>query len=90
MTRVPRPTIACSTSPALRGRTRHYSDGQALDFAALSHRDSIYLDVHCTVWTPASFVEVMSRVIGMGLINAQLSEPIGRNPAPAGTSSSST
>ena len=60
---------------------RHYSDGQALDFAALSHRDGIYLDVHCTVWTPASFVEVMSRVIGMGLINAQLSEPIGRNPS---------
>jgi hypothetical protein len=60
---------------------RHYSDGQALDFAALSHRAGVYLDVHCTVWTPTSFVEVMSRVIGMGLINAQLSEPIGRNPS---------
>ena len=59
---------------------RHYSDDQALEFAALSQRDRTYLDVHCTVWTPASFVEVMSRVIGMGLINAQLSEPIERAP----------
>lgn len=59
---------------------RHYSDDQALDFAALSYREGMYLDVHCTVWTPLSFVEVMSRVIRMGLINAQLSEPIGRDP----------
>ncbi len=60
---------------------RHFTDDQALDLAARSQQSSIYLDVHCTVWTPDSFVGVMSRVIDMGLINAQLSEPIGRNPS---------
>jgi len=28
---------------------RHYTDEQALEFAANSHRDGNYLDVHCTV-----------------------------------------
>ena len=62
---------------------RHYSDNQALDFAAVSHRDGTYLDVHCTVWTPASFVDVMSRVVGMGLMNVQISTPVERNPESA-------
>jgi hypothetical protein len=59
---------------------RHYTDEQALEFAALSHREGTYLDVHCTVWTPASFVDVMSRVVGMGLMNVEMSTPVERNP----------
>lgn len=59
---------------------RHYTDDQALEFAANSHRDGNYLDIHCTVWTPASFVDVMSRVVGMGLMNVEISKPMQRDP----------
>ena len=59
---------------------RHYTDDQALEFAANSHRQGNYLDVHCTVWTPTSFVDVMSRVVGMGLMNVEISKPAQRDP----------
>ncbi len=55
---------------------RHYTDEDALTFAAFTHNQNHYLDVHCTVWTPESFVEVFNRVVGMGLLNVKLSEPI--------------
>ena len=59
---------------------RHYTDDQALEFAANSNRQGNYLDVHCTVWTPTSFVDVMSRVVGMGLMNVEISKPAQRDP----------
>ena len=35
-----------------------------------------YLDVHCTVWTPESFVDVFSRVIALSQLNCKLTGPI--------------
>jgi hypothetical protein len=58
---------------------RHDSDMSALRLAVKSMRTGTYLDAHCTVWTPATFVEVMSRVIGLGIMNASLSTPIERD-----------
>ena len=55
---------------------RHYSDQQALEFAAFTVNQNHYLDVHCTVWTPEQFVEVFNRVVGIGLMNVRLSDPI--------------
>lgn len=55
---------------------RHYSDDDALMFAAMTYNQNHYLDVHCTVWTPDTFVEVFERVVGMKLMNVKLSTPI--------------
>jgi hypothetical protein len=54
---------------------RHYSDQQALDFARHVHATDSYLDVHCTVWTPQSFVELFSRMGRLGLLDAEIREP---------------
>ncbi len=55
---------------------RHYSDEQALSFAAMTYNDNHYLDVHCTVWTPDTFVEVFNRVVDLDIMNVKLSTPI--------------
>lgn len=58
---------------------RHYSDEKALEFAIWSHNTRGYLDVHCTVWTPHSFMDLMTRVSSLGLLNVEISQPI-ENP----------
>jgi predicted SAM-dependent methyltransferase len=55
---------------------RHYSDVKALEFAIWAHNEQHYLDTHCTVWTPDSFINVMQRVVGLGLMNVEISPPI--------------
>lgn len=54
---------------------RHYSDQQALDFARDVHDSDHYLDVHCTVWTPESFVDVFRRARRLGLLDAEIRGP---------------
>jgi hypothetical protein len=54
---------------------RHYSDTQAFNYAEWTANENKYLDVHCTVWTPASFVEVFERVAKLGLLPVQLTGP---------------
>ena len=49
--------------PPFHELKRHYTDDDALGFAQFVQREKYYLDVHCTVWTPESFVDVFSRVI---------------------------
>lgn len=54
---------------------RHYSDRQAVEFAEFVVRENHYLDVHCSVWTPDSFVEVFSRLIATGRIEVEIEGP---------------
>mgnify|MGYP003340057636 CR=1 FL=1 len=55
---------------------RHYTDQDALGFAQFVEREKYYLDVHCTVWTPESFIDIFSRVIALGQLNCKLTGPI--------------
>jgi SAM-dependent methyltransferase len=54
---------------------RLYSDTDAINFAKMTKEKNHYLDVHCTVWTPESFVEVFERVAKLGIINTQVEGP---------------
>lgn len=54
---------------------RHYTDKQAVEFAQWTVNEKRYLDVHCTVWTPESFVEVFERVNKLGVLSIQLGGP---------------
>ena len=65
-----------SSLPPFSELKRHYTDQDAWGFAQFVEREKYYLDVHCTVWTPESFVEVFSRVIALGQLNCKLIGPI--------------
>jgi SAM-dependent methyltransferase len=54
---------------------RLYSDKDAMSFAQMTKDRNYYLDVHCTVWTPDSFVEVFDRIAKLGLLNVELTGP---------------
>ena len=54
---------------------RHYTDAQAVEFAEFVARENQYLDVHCSVWSPDSFIDVFSRVIAGGLFPAKIIGP---------------
>ncbi len=62
--------------PPFHELKRHYTDDDALGFAQFVQREKYYLDVHCTVWTPESFVDVFSRVIALSQLNCKLTGPI--------------
>ncbi|WP_248310618.1 methyltransferase domain-containing protein [Devosia sp. Root105] len=55
---------------------REYADQQALDFAVFTHNETYYLDVHCTVWTPESFVDVFSRLTALGIFAIDIGTPV--------------
>lgn len=61
--------------PPFREAKRHYTDLQAIEFAEFVIREKHYLDVHCSVWTPASFVEVFNRLIATGRIDVEIEGP---------------
>jgi hypothetical protein len=61
--------------PSFDRAPRLYSDQQALDFARHVHATDSYLDVHCTVWTPESFVDVFGRLKRLGLLDADIRGP---------------
>lgn len=54
---------------------RHYTDNEAVGFAEFVLREDHYLDVHCSVWTPDSFIEVFSRVIAAGRLDVEIIGP---------------
>ena len=62
--------------PPFHELKRHYTDQDALGFAQFVEREKYYLDVHCTVWTPESFVDVFSRVITLGQLDCKIIGPI--------------
>ena len=59
---------------------RHYTDEDAFGFAEFVKREKYYLDVHCSVWTPESFVDVFSRVIACGHLDGEIVGPIDNFP----------
>jgi hypothetical protein len=61
--------------PAFKAVKRHYTDATAIDFAEFVAREDHYLDIHCSVWTPESFVEAFSRVIATGRLNVEIVGP---------------
>jgi Methyltransferase domain len=54
---------------------RHYSDRDALNFAQMTKDRNHYLDVHCSVWTPDSFVRVFQRIRDLGILNVEIDGP---------------
>lgn len=69
--------------PPFSQAKRHYSDTDAIGFAEFVQRENHYLDVHCSVWTPASFVEVFSRVIAAGRLDVDIHGPFTGFPGAA-------
>ncbi|MBV9859461.1 MAG: methyltransferase domain-containing protein [Alphaproteobacteria bacterium] len=57
---------------------RHYTDADALRLATHSWASGEYLDIHCTVWTPASFVHAMVTLAQLGIINMHVCDPVER------------
>ena len=58
---------------------RHYTDDQALEFVKYSWTTGNYLDAHCSVFTPESFVAVFDKINALGILNVTISEPIIEN-----------
>lgn len=57
---------------------RHYSDSDALQYALHAWSFAEYLDVHCTVWSPESFVHAMVVACQLGILNVDVQNPIER------------
>lgn len=57
---------------------RYYTDTKALEFAIHAWSSDLYLDMHCTVWTPDSFVHAMVMATQMGILNAHIEQPVER------------
>jgi hypothetical protein len=55
---------------------RRYSDDQALCFVMQSWVSGEYFDVHCSAFTPESFVKVFSQLNDLGILNIEISEPV--------------
>ena len=66
--------------PPFSEMKRHYTDKDAFGFAEFVKREKYYLDVHCSVWTPESFVDVFSRVIACGHLDGEIVGPIDNFP----------
>ncbi|RLS28556.1 MAG: methyltransferase domain-containing protein [Planctomycetota bacterium] len=61
--------------PRFEDASRHYSDSQALQYARFVWDTQHYLDVHCSTWTPETFVEVFTRLRDVGLLNVDVVGP---------------
>lgn len=55
---------------------RTYSDDEALNFSIHSWVSGTYLDVHCSVFTPESFCDLISKLNAIGVINVEISQPV--------------
>lgn len=55
---------------------RTYSDIEALNFSINSWVSGTYLDVHCSVFTPESFCDVIEKLNAIGVINVEVSQPV--------------
>lgn len=54
---------------------RHYTDDDALRYARFVWKKKHYLDVHCSTWTPESFVEIFTRLRQVGLLSCVFTGP---------------
>ncbi|MGC6369533.1 class I SAM-dependent methyltransferase [Pseudomonas sp. K2I15] len=63
---------------------RVYSLDEAYNYAVNSYYSDEYLDVHCSVFTPESFVDVISTLIDLGLINVTMTTPEQGEPSVEG------
>ena len=61
--------------PPFSAAKRHYTDTDAIGFAEFVAKKDHYLDVHCSVWTPNSFIDVFSRIINAGKLHVELDGP---------------
>ena len=55
---------------------RPWDDAEAVKTAIWAKTTNGYIDVHATVWSPASFFDVFNKVVEVGLINARIDLPI--------------
>ncbi|WKV52088.1 class I SAM-dependent methyltransferase [Dickeya fangzhongdai] len=61
------------TSVTLDG-SRHYTKKQAIDFVIHSWTTGEYLDAHCSVFSPASFIELIEELALLGIMNVKVVE----------------
>ena len=54
---------------------REYSDAEALNFSINSWTTGTYFDVHCSVFTPDSFYELIQKLNNIGILNVEASLP---------------
>jgi methyltransferase family protein len=66
---------AFDTAERFEDAARTYSDKEALKFAISAWISGSYHDVHCSVFTPESFVSVFSQLNDLGVINVEISTP---------------
>jgi replicative DNA helicase len=67
---------AFKSATKLEEAIRHYTDTDALNFVSHSWTSGAYIDVHCSAFTPDSFVEVIKQLHDLGILNIEISEPI--------------
>jgi len=60
-----------------------YSLDEALNFAIEAYETGTYLDIHCSVFTPDSFVDVVQSLVDLKILNVSLSTPMQGEPAGA-------
>lgn len=56
--------------------TRSYTDKQALEFAVSAWTSGNYYDIHCSVFTPQSFLSIFRKINELGIINVNITEPV--------------
>lgn len=56
--------------------TRGYTDEQSLEYAMHTWRTGDYLDVHCSVFSVGTISAVLGRIVALGVLAVEVSEPI--------------
>lgn len=59
---------------------RSYTDEDALRTTLSTYSNHAYIDVHCTVWTDRSFVEVFRYITSLGVMNVDVSDAVKITP----------
>jgi SAM-dependent methyltransferase len=67
--------IVAERMPPFEEAPRHYSDRDALGYAEFVWKEKHYLDVHCSTWTPETFMEIFGRLHEVGLLSAKVVGP---------------
>jgi Methyltransferase domain len=68
------------TTLEFKNAKRHYTDADALNFVTHSWTTGGYIDAHCSVFKPDSFVAVFNQINDLKILNIEISEPeVGRD-----------
>jgi len=67
--------VEAERMPPFERAVRHYGDDDAIRYARFVWKKRHYLDVHCSTWTPESFVEIFTRLRQVGLLECAFSGP---------------